>query len=408
MKSRLLSIIIFIVFIILFSCNISRRENFDNTSATMVFTTFKDNNSEWIYKNIKGKLFITEINPDSWNNFKNICSSDPTKFPTTLYSGNSFYICDPYDYDNDFSKFKIIGKSEKGYFIGLTTPQTGFGMTCILDILDKTVGYFDHSDLYFIKSIIAGYRMDSSRITLKQLYRKNYIDLPYTLTSGVDVIITFVIPNNPFYYRIQTQSISIMGFVTLDWERVRLFYPYTTKEIVTSLSQIFLSTSGASALVMSREENTFLPSMRLNIISLYDTSNPPQIIEDFITRLDNDSSYYDPSYRCYGDSNINNKALCDSPYDVIGASKIRYTVWDQPCIVDTDCPYYNSDKKRGGCLEGGVCEFPVGVKGIAYRKNLNTGPFAPFYYDSQKTDMAYPGDGITRKQAGKIYNIPLS
>jgi len=373
----------------------------------MVFATFKDNNSNWIYKNIKGKIFINEIKPDSWNNFKNICSSDPAKFPTTLYSGNSFYICDPYDYDNDFSKFKIIGKSEKGYFIGIATPHTAFAMTCILDILDKTVGYFDHSDLYFIKAIIAGYRMDSSRIILKQLYRKNYIDLPYTLSSGVDVIITFVIPNNPFYHRIQTQSISIMGFATLDWERVRLFYPYTTKETISNLSQIFLSSPGASALIMSREENTFLPSMRLNIVSLYNTENPPQIIEDFITRLENDSSYYDPSYRCYGDSNINNKALCDSPYDVIGIPKIRYTVWDQPCVVDTDCPYYNNDKKRGGCLEDGVCEFPVGVKRIAYRKNLNTGPFTPFYYDTQKTDMAYPGDGIDRKQAGKIYNIPL-
>lgn len=447
--------ILFILCIILFECYHKPIEYFDGTAVPdvpaattanyMVFTTFQDNNSVWIINNIKAKLQITEISqqdPNAWSHFKSTAQSNPLQ----LYNGSSLFVCDPYDYDNDFSKFKVIGTSDKGYFIGLTSPQTGFHMSCILDIIDKTVGYFDHSDLYFIKAIINGYRLDKSRIHLKQLYKTDYIDLGYTLKSVVDVIITFVIPGSTFCSIIQTsstvasssalasalvsalvsaselQAISIMGFGNLDWERLRLFYPYTTKESVPNLSQILLGSSGANALVMSREENTFLPSMRLNVIQLYDTANPPQIVEEFITRLNNDSTYYDPSYRCYGDSNIDNKALCDSPYDVIGHPKVRYTVWDQPCVVDTDCPYFKADIKRGGCLQGGICEFPVGVKGIGFRKNINTGQFAPFCYNCDNaydttccggdnaahSDLVFPGDTDVRKKSGQKLTLPIT
>lgn len=51
-------------------------------------------------------------------------------------------------------------------------------------------------------------------------------------------------------------------------------------------------------------------------------------------------------------------------------------VWDRPCEHDSDCPYYQVQYDRtsgqtvyrGGCLESGYCELPVGVSGIGYTK----------------------------------------
>lgn len=52
-------------------------------------------------------------------------------------------------------------------------------------------------------------------------------------------------------------------------------------------------------------------------------------------------------------------------------------VWDAPCKVDTDCPFYQKDKYRGGC-NNGYCEMPLGVeeiKGGFRRYNGSTKPW---------------------------------
>jgi hypothetical protein len=54
-------------------------------------------------------------------------------------------------------------------------------------------------------------------------------------------------------------------------------------------------------------------------------------------------------------------------------------LWDKRCVADEDCPYYkantNYPNNRGGCINGGFCEFPVGVKRLGFTKyndkNLN-------------------------------------
>lgn len=385
--------IFLLIFLILLSVGLSyfnTIEHFENVAK--VYTTSIDNNSNWMYNDVKTRFRLSEVINESLNTFLNDVRSAPEK----LYGGETLYICDPYDYEHDFSKFEIVAKSRKGYFIGVVDPVNAFRMSCILDFMDKKIGYYDHSDLYFIKSIIHGYRMDKSRIELIQLKKEDFTNLKYTLISTVDIIITFVIPDSKYCNLIQTQPISIMGFGNLDFERVRLFYPYTTKETVENMSSLFLANKGSTALILARENNTYLPAMSLYLIRLYGST------EKFITRLENDPSYYDPSYKCYGDLNIDNKELCDSPYDVIGLPKLRYTTWDKPCILDSECPYYDANKKRGGCLTGGICEMPVGVKRIGYRKNLNTGPFAPFCYGckdaydttccNMNADYAFPED----------------
>lgn len=46
-------------------------------------------------------------------------------------------------------------------------------------------------------------------------------------------------------------------------------------------------------------------------------------------------------------------------------------LWDAPCIVDDQCPYYQKNTRypnyRGGCLESGWCEMPLGVQQVSYR-----------------------------------------
>lgn len=51
-------------------------------------------------------------------------------------------------------------------------------------------------------------------------------------------------------------------------------------------------------------------------------------------------------------------------------------VWDRQCMNDFECPFYDVDIGRGGCMETGFCEMPIGVKSIGFRKyDENTKPF---------------------------------
>ena len=42
--------------------------------------------------------------------------------------------------------------------------------------------------------------------------------------------------------------------------------------------------------------------------------------------------------------------------------------WDRPCEVDTECPFYDKRRGRGGCGESGFCEMPLGVDNVSFRK----------------------------------------
>lgn len=57
-------------------------------------------------------------------------------------------------------------------------------------------------------------------------------------------------------------------------------------------------------------------------------------------------------------------------------------VWDRPCITDIECPFYQINTGRGGCLPDGRCEMPIGVDIIGYRKyDMKTKPFCENCYD---------------------------
>lgn len=81
--------------------------------------------------------------------------------------------------------------------------------------------------------------------------------------------------------------------------------------------------------------------------------------------------------------------------------------WDRPCAVDTECPYYDARRGRGGC-NGGFCEMPLGVDRRSFRapqrdaREMRTGctpddPSYPWCSDSPHRDVRFT------RQAGESW-----
>jgi hypothetical protein len=78
----------------------------------------------------------------------------------------------------------------------------------------------------------------------------------------------------------------------------------------------------------------------------------------------------DDKYICFTNSKLATKTACTSEYDEFGKQKKDTDVWDKPCEFHEECPFFGADKFdkfRGGCLQGGYCEMPLGVKNVSYR-----------------------------------------
>jgi hypothetical protein len=61
---------------------------------------------------------------------------------------------------------------------------------------------------------------------------------------------------------------------------------------------------------------------------------------------------------------------CKAPIDEYGRAKPP-GIWDAPCQLDTDCPFYEANRnypnQRGGCRRDGTCEMPVNVNRRGFR-----------------------------------------
>lgn len=93
-----------------------------------------------------------------------------------------------------------------------------------------------------------------------------------------------------------------------------------------------------------------------------------------------DRKALDRQYKCFSENiagkiykEYENETHCTSFHKETN----EYGVWDRPCIINDECPYYkankNYDNEFGRCLPTGKCEMPVGVSTIGYRipKNEN-------------------------------------
>jgi hypothetical protein len=328
-----------------------------------------------------------------------------------------------------------------GYFIAFTTPQKAITMECSLDLVGKTIGYFGCNDEIFIDAVLSGHRIDKSSIN-KILIKESDIPVLDSYTDKIDILITYIIPGSEFHKTLLKQRITFMGFANMDIARVTLFYPGLTMANDINITSILLdlpppnNVKTNTATVTQKENITNLPTMTLQLL-LMKPSKPVEqfsvantnanshttanIKETFITRLDLPDSYLDPTYTCYGDITQNIKALCDSPYDIIGKPKTRKTTWDHSCLVNNDCPYYKSNKNyknnRGGCMDSGVCELPIGVRRVSYRKYDDKHIFAPYCYgcdayDTEccakqtKPDYAFAND--TNERLASSSKLPIS
>ena len=268
---------------------------------------------------------------------------------------------------------------------------------CIWDLHEKVVGYIYMTDYLFVQALIKGYNLNIDRIYLKKI---NIADLN-TTDKRFDYLFTYMVLNSEHMDNICNLKYFINGLKDVDIHRIKAYYPfieenYNTVKYYYSKSIETESESGESINLNNiylSSENSLLPIMRYNIISS---------VENFITRLEMPADYleavkedYDKSnkggfYGCYGNGEVNSKFECDSYYNIDGTPKQYYSFWDKRCDTDIECPYYKSNSNyvnnRGGCINGGFCEFPVGVKRLGFTKYTDTNLNKPLCYNCEEDD----------------------
>jgi hypothetical protein len=110
-------------------------------------------------------------------------------------------------------------------------------------------------------------------------------------------------------------------------------------------------------------------------LTLFDTNSIKSKINDKIMNISKDT--YFNNHKCFGLVNgvsqelpeYKNPIFCKSYHPEINQNG----VWDAPCQVDNDCPFYNANKnypnEYGKCdVKSGSCEMPLGVIPIGFTK----------------------------------------
>ena len=127
--------------------------------------------------------------------------------------------------------------------------------------------------------------------------------------------------------------------------------------------------------------------------NLFDQGSLSAKIEDRIMNVARDKQY--TNHRCFGLVNgvsqelpqYKNPIFCTSFHPEIGQNGI----WDAPCQVNSDCPFYKVNKNYpnefGKCnKETGQCEMPLGIIPIGYTKY---GRLEPDCYNCESIDINY-------------------
>lgn len=263
----------------------------------------------------------------------------------------------------------------KGYFVSIASRSLAFRIDCGFNIGGMRVGYFDVADLQFINALIQGYRLDANKVYLIPISptKENISNLEHMLDTSLDIVITYITPDSQFHKLLQAQRIAVLGFKTIDIERIKVFMNDIGIEDV-NLNSLW---SGGAAVVMAREKDTRLPILTARVIEAQAS------IENFVTSFHWDPVSTDSRYMCYGDKSNTIRYLCESKYDVIGQKKTSQSTWDKPCEKNEDCPFWDEAQQRGGCDKDFSCELPVAVKRLGFMKFDATGVNEPFYKNSR-------------------------
>ena len=352
-----------------------------------------------------------------------------------------------------------IGLAPTGYFVTLTTlpvakavsadadTPAGSPASCTYDWRGKSIGYLERSDLMLIKAILKGYRIPMDEVSVVKIPVSRWDKLAEILESGeVHRIVAYVVPNGAHLGLIRRQRVYAQGFAGIDADRVTAFYPFARLEVRDiALGLIMDRAMSSQAHVLPKDADGPVFAMRQSVMMLAGdvpsdaaaklaagggvaTEGAAGAAEGFtggiggapIAREGAGGSWsvaapegaYDAGYKCFGNLRIENKAECESRYDVVGDPKPEgANVWDRPCFRDSDCPFWNEESAkigRGGCTKG-ACEMAVGAKATGFRKYEGV----PFCYgctdpaavdccerQGDAPDYAFAGDYEARRAAG--------
>jgi hypothetical protein len=151
----------------------------------------------------------------------------------------------------------------------------------------------------------------------------------------------------------------------------------------------------------------------LTVDSTTPASPPPSLLtwadsENELRRIDEQNSLYRGNmklaFQCFAPAlNDDNKmksnlvyaaskAECEDRIDYLGRPKPQ-GVWDRPCVSDTDCLFYGSNKNYkntfGKCLNNGRCQFPLGMEHLGFRYFIPESDGEPYCYNCN-TDKWLP------------------
>lgn len=398
-------------------------------SEVIVYTTNQLNYFNWIDQIGKRSWKVQNLTIDAIDTlYKDVARNK--RFPSVIVpSVNSIvWLASELQFEQ---YLKPIGKQNKlssqdAHFVAIGIPEVMYYFDCSFDMRHKTIGYFDEVDRHFIMCIIHAYRIPASNVKMQQVPLAEWDELnAYMTRAKVDVIVAHIVPESPLNVLIRTQYVSVMGWGNLDMNRISVFNPFLKKQEINMQAMFMTGDLKNNALVMDREKRGPVVTVNIGMYALNNIVMPPSVdtFEPFITRLGVTPDVYDPSYRCYGDLSIEQKALCVSPYNQQGDTKRVATKWDRPCIEDKDCPFFGANKNyknnRGGCLEGGICEMPTGVYRTAYRLYDDSGVYSPFCYQctdpsdklccakQMNPDYAFADDTEDRNKAKLPTYVPL-
>lgn len=323
-------------------------------------------------------------------------------------NGLSSLVCDPWDAQVYFKNRSTV-PLENGYFVSLMEPTKAFHAECSFQWDGKKVGVLDRSSKLFVEALAKGYHIN---VTIVPIPKDNWSHLDTVLEKEeLEAIVVYFVPMSPMNRLLLGQKLSIMGFKDLEYSRIQVTYPFIT-ETPIDLTYYF---RGFTSYILAKERDTIVPMMRLQQINLREDFIG-NIEENFITRLDIVEDRFNPIYHCYGDETLDIKGLCNSKYTTFGTIKRDYTTWDAPCLRNEDCPFYKANRRypnsRGGCLSLGMCELPVGVKRLGFRKYSTDAPYQPICHGCVKDpncckkqrspDYAFINDRDERQKAGIV------
>jgi hypothetical protein len=371
----------------------------------MSIENFKEEEILYLTDNIYNFNSSLNISLDSFNNGLNYYKYNKKILINSNKYDKLSLLIDPYInyfYLNNTNKSNYDIYPKEGIFLYITNKILT-SSECVWDIANKTILYMYPSDYYFIQAFIKGYRVDINTV---KIIRISYYDFITNNIPKFDVIITYVIPGSNYMSLIEKSRYYINGFNDIDIDRIKMFYPFL-KETKGTVSSMFNTTIVSGYL---SNVKTIIPTMNYVIIKnipiIYKLPDNLGIKENFITRLDmpidyigvkkydniNTSNikeiealYNDREYGCYGNENVKNKFECDSMYNIDGSPKNFYSLWDKKCYNDTECPFYNPTYSSGGCLKGGYCELPIGIKRTGFMKYNDEELNAPFCYNCENT-----------------------